>query len=122
MDGKLFWCRLQELAPNCSCLLLAHNPSSLPVTKACKQLDTSSLQPRQLLLVDSVEPVKLLTCLNMGPQHAAVPQPARQKQVCQHAAKAVPAGVCCSSLCNLRQSPSAGLLPSRGTCRCCRDA
>jgi hypothetical protein len=75
LDGKLFWCSLKELAGNCSCMLLAHNPGGLSVVKAAKRLDTGCIQHPQLLLVDSPEPFRLLTCLSMGPQHLAMPPP-----------------------------------------------
>jgi hypothetical protein len=81
LDGKLFWCNLKELAGNSSCMLLAHNPSGLPVVKSAKRLDINSIQHQQLLLVDSPEPFKLLTCISMGPQHPALPPPPAAKKV-----------------------------------------
>jgi hypothetical protein len=81
LDGKRFFVNLKELAPNCSCMLLAHNPAGLQVVKASKRLDTSSIQAPQLLLVDSPEPVRLVACLSMGPQHAPLPPPPAPKQV-----------------------------------------
>jgi len=80
LDGKLFWCDLKDLAGNCSCMLLAHNPGGLSVVKASKRLDTSCIQQQQLLLVDSPEPFRLVATLSMGPQHLALPaQPATKK-------------------------------------------
>jgi hypothetical protein len=81
LDGKLFWVQLKELAGNSSCMLLAHNPAGLPVAKIARRLDTSCIQGQQLLLVDSQEPFRLLTCLSMGPQHLALPLPPVPKQV-----------------------------------------
>lgn len=81
LDGKLFWCGLKELAGNCSCMLMAHSPTGLPVVKCSKRLDTSCIQPQQLLLVDSPEPFRLITCLGMGPQHLALPPPQPAKRV-----------------------------------------
>lgn len=80
LDGKLFWCNLKEVAGNSSCMLLAHNPGVLPVVKAAKRLDTT-IQHQQLLLVDSPEPFRLLTCISMGPQHLALPPLRTPKQV-----------------------------------------
>jgi hypothetical protein len=82
LDGKLFWCNLKELAGNSSCMLLAHNTAGLPVLRTAKRLDTSSIQQQQLLMIDSPEPFKLLTCLSMGPQHLAMPPSPPSKQVC----------------------------------------
>lgn len=83
MDGRLFWCSLKELATNCSCMLLAHNPQSFSVVKSSKHLDTNCIHQQQLLMVDSPEPFKLVACLSMGPQHPALPPPAAAKKVSQ---------------------------------------
>jgi hypothetical protein len=81
LDGKLVWCDLKELASNCSCMLLAHNPVGLPVVKSAKRLDGSSIPRQYLLSVECAEPVRLLSCLCMGPQHPALPPPPVAKKV-----------------------------------------
>lgn len=92
LDGKLFWVDLKELGPNCSSMLLAHNPSGLPMVRSYKRLDTSSIQPQQLLVVDSPEPCRIITCLSMGPQHAALPEPPAPKKVCVQFCLSAPQG------------------------------
>jgi hypothetical protein len=119
LDGKLFWCGLRELAANCSCLLLAHNPGAWPVVKAGKRLDTGSIQAQQLLLVDSPEPTRLLVSLGMGPQHAALPLPVPPPQVCQTGCSS---SVCCAQgagpvMCPRLLTPvSCGLRARRCSC------
>jgi hypothetical protein len=81
LDGKLVWCDLKELASNCSCMLLAHNPAGLPVVKAAKRLDGCSIPRQYLLSVECAEPVRLLSCLWMGPQHPALPPASTAKKV-----------------------------------------
>lgn len=81
LDGKLTWCNLKELSANSSCMLMAHNPTCLPVAKTCKRLDSNSLRKQQFLFIDSPEPFRLLTCLSMGPQYTAAPPPPASKKV-----------------------------------------
>ena len=81
LDGRLVWCDLKELASNCSCMLLAHNPAGLPVVKSAKRLDGASIPRQYLLSVECAEPLRLLSCLWMGPQHTALPPPPVAKKV-----------------------------------------
>jgi hypothetical protein len=62
-------------------MLLAHNPAGLPVVKSAKRLDGSSIPRQYLLSVECAEPVRLLSCLWMGPQHPALPPPPVAKKV-----------------------------------------
>eukprot|EP00775_Hariotina_reticulata_P013032 gene13032-13161_t len=50
LDGKLVWANLQELCSNSRCLLLAHNPSKLPIVKSAKHLDSNGVVRQQLLV------------------------------------------------------------------------
>lgn len=82
LDGKLVWVNLQELCSNSKCLLLAHNPSKLPVVKCTKHLDGNGIARQQLLVVESPEPCQLLVCLSVGPHQVTPPPTQSRKQVC----------------------------------------
>ena len=66
--GEMFWVEMQDLATNCKCFLINPNHHSFDHTEFQTRLEFESIPPSDIIMVDSPEPIKLFSSLNVGTQ------------------------------------------------------